>query len=66
VIAEPSVEALLRYWGKHAELRALQRRASASAKRELIERFLVRRGWTFLPRVSFAIDRLVILEEWQA
>ena len=58
-----TVEAVLRLWREDTALRALRRRASALAKRELIERSLDRRGWLWVPRVSRAIDRLVLVEE---
>jgi hypothetical protein len=58
------VENLLRYWNEHEALSALRRRATAPAKRELLERYLDRQGWKWIKRISVAIDRQVILEEW--
>jgi hypothetical protein len=65
-----TVESLFRLWGEHAALERLRqqrldlrRRESAPAKRELLEHYLDRQRWPWIPRVSFAIDRLVLLEE---
>ncbi len=61
-----TVEALLRFWGEDAAVRALRRRTLAPIRRERLERFLEARGWPWIGVVSLLIDRTVVDEESMA